>query len=226
MKRLERARELLVLAQEEECEASVIQELTDEIDFCVDEVNAQSSAIAFPDNITLWNYFQYSMFPTLVYQIEYPRTSHFRLGYFLKKTAATFGTYWCMIFVAEEFLYPAAMCAMDLRDQPLIVKAKAYPLVVLDLIPPFVVMYLLVFYIIWDAILNGLAELTYFGDREFYGEWWNSVTWDQFAKDWNVPVHRFLLRHVYHSSMSALHVSKQGATSMSSTFFLSLRCVY
>lgn len=45
-------------------------------------------------------------------------------------------------------------------------------------------MYLLVFYIIWDAILNGIAELTRFSDREFYGPWWNSVTWDQFAREW------------------------------------------
>lgn len=73
-------------------------------------------------------------------------------------------------------------------------------------------MYLLVFYIIWDAILNAIAELTRFSDREFYGPWWNSVTWDQFARDWNVPVHRFLLRHVYHSSISSFRVSKQSAT--------------
>lgn len=45
-------------------------------------------------------------------------------------------------------------------------------------------MYLLVFYIIWDAILNAIAELTRFSDREFYGPWWNSVTWDQFAREW------------------------------------------
>lgn len=53
-------------------------------------------------------------------------------------------------------------------------------------------MYLLVFYIIWDAILNAIAELTRFSDREFYGPWWNSVTWDQFAREW-VCLPRFMV---------------------------------
>lgn len=68
-----------------------------------------------------------------------------------------------------------------------------------------------------------LAELTYFADRSFYDAWWNSVTWDQFARDWNRPVHNFLLRHVYHSSISAMKVNKHTATLI--TFFLSA-CVH
>lgn len=38
-------------------------------------------------------------------------------------------------------------------------------------------------YVIWEAILNLLAEVTYFADRGFYADWWNSVSWDQFARD-------------------------------------------
>jgi len=74
-------------------------------------------------------------------------------------------------------------------------------------------------YIIWECILNLLAELTYFADRGFYADWWNSVSWDQFARDWNRPVHNFLLRHVYHSSISTMKVNKNTATLI--TFFLS-----
>lgn len=29
-------------------------------------------------------------------------------------------------------------------------------------------------YLIWETILNTLAELTYFADRSFYDAWWNS----------------------------------------------------
>jgi sterol O-acyltransferase len=70
-----------------------------------------------------------------------------------------------------------------------------------------------------ECVLNVLAELTCFADRGFYGDWWNSVSWDQYARDWNRPVHNFLLRHVYHSSISAFHLSKGTATFM--TFLLS-----
>lgn len=81
----------------------------------------------------------------------------------------------------------------------------------------------LAWYLIWETILNVLAELTFFADRSFYGAWWNSVTWDQFARDWNRPVHNFLLRHVYHSSISAMKVNRHTATII--TFFLSA-CIH
>lgn len=68
-------------------------------------------------------------------------------------------------------------------------------------------------------MLNVLAELTRFADRNFYGTWWNSRSWDQYARDWNRPVHIFLLRHVYHSSISTFHLSKSSATLV--TFLLS-----
>lgn len=49
------------------------------------------------------------------------------------------------------------------------------------------------------------------------------VSWDQFARDWNRPVHVFLLRHVYHSSISSMKVNKHTATLI--TFFLSA-CIH
>lgn len=202
---------------------SNLEKINADIAFCKEELRAQSSSTPFPKNVTASNYFQYSMFPTLVYQIDYPRTDRIRWKYVLEKIAAVFGVFFLMIVVAENYLYPSAIKALALRDVPFSQKCALYPYIFLDLVIPFLVMYLLVFYIIWDAILNAIAELTRFADREFYGPWWNSVTWDQFARDWNTPVHRFLLRHVYHSSMSALHVSKGSATVL--TFLLS-SCVH
>ncbi len=67
--------------------------------------------------------------------------------------------------------------------------------------------------------MNCIAELTCFGDRYFYGDWWNCVDWAEFSRIWNVPVHKFLVRHVYHSSMSAFRLNRDQATLF--TFFLS-----
>ena len=58
-----------------------------------------------------------------------------------------------------------------------------------------------------------------FADRQFYDDWWNSTSWDEFSRKWNRPVHTFLLRHVYASSMSSYHLTRQGA--MFVTFLLS-----
>jgi sterol O-acyltransferase len=71
--------------------------------------------------------------------------------------------------------------------------------------------------------LNALAEITRFADRGFYADWWNSVSWDQFSRDWNRPVYNFLLRHVYHSSISSFQLSRVSASLI--TFFLSA-CIH
>ena len=96
---------------------------------------------------------------------------------------------------------------------------QEFPFIVSDMLFPLLIEQLLTWYLIWECILNVLAEVTRFADRGFYGDWWNSVTWDQYARDWNRPVHNFLLRHVYHSSISTLKLSRNAATFV--TFLLS-----
>lgn len=46
-----------------------------------------------------------------------------------------------------------------------------------------------------------------------------SSSFDEFARNWNKPVHEFLLRHVYLESIDTYKLSKTNATFM--TFFLS-----
>lgn len=58
-----------------------------------------------------------------------------------------------------------------------------------------------------------------FADRSFYDDWWNSTSWDEFSRKWNRPVHTFLLRHVYASTMSSYKLTRQSA--MFFTFLLS-----
>jgi len=82
----------------------------------------------------------------------------------------------------------------------------------LDLSIPFMVAYFLLFFIIFECICNGFAELSRFADRQFYEDWWNSTSWDEFARKWNKPVHSFLLRHVYASTMANYKLSRQSAT--------------
>lgn len=191
--------------------------------FCKSEIESQSSSPenVFPHNINLKNFFMYTMFPTVVYQIEYPRTPIIRWGYVFEKLCAIFGTIFVMMTLAQNSMYPVVMKALSLREKSLTFgeRFQQWGFILAEYIPSFIVMYLLVFYLIWDAILNCIAELSMFGDRYFYGDWWNCVSWEEFSRIWNVPIHKFLLRHVYHSSMSALQLNKIQATLM--TFFLS-----
>ena len=48
---------------------------------------------------------------------------------------------------------------------------------------------------------------------------WNSTSWDEFSRKWNKPVHNFLLRHVYASTIASYKFSRSRA--MFVTFLLS-----
>lgn len=198
-----------------------------EIDGLTEELLGKSTspARAYANNLTLKNHYEYIIFPTLVYELEYPRAESINWRYVGEKVVATFGVIFVMIMVSQAFIYPVVMKTVAMKEagMSLAERFKEFPWLLSELLFPFMMEYLLTWYVIWEAILNLLGEVTYFADREFYNDWWNSVSWDQFARDWNRPVHNFLLRHVYHSSISAMKVNKHTATLI--TFFLSA-CVH
>ncbi|KAK4159317.1 MBOAT, membrane-bound O-acyltransferase family-domain-containing protein [Cladorrhinum sp. PSN259] len=198
-----------------------------EIEALSDELRGKATTEAhmYPNNLTWWNHYEYITLPTVVYELEYPRSDSINWGYVAEKMTACFGIIFVMIMISQAFIYPVVMDTMRMKEEGLSLaqRFQEFPWMLLDLIFPFLIEYLLSWYLIWEVILNVLAELTYFADRSFYDAWWNCVSWDQFARDWNRPVHNFLLRHVYHSSISAMKVNKHTATFI--TFFLSA-CVH
>lgn len=168
--------------------------------------------ITWPRNITFRNFALYHFFPTLVYELEYPRTDRIRPFYVFEKILGTFGTMALLYTVIEQFILPN----IPTSEQSILRS-------VLDLALPFMIAYLLLFYIIFECICNAFAELSFFADRQFYEDWWNSTSWDEFSRKWNKPVYVFLLRHVYAPPVFGYGVSKTWA--MSLTFLLSA-CVH
>ncbi|KAK0548122.1 Sterol O-acyltransferase 2 (Sterol-ester synthase 2) [Tilletia horrida] len=163
--------------------------------------------MSWPANVTYANFWDYLLVPTLVYELEYPRTKEIRPLYVLEKTLATFGTFFVIYVVTEHWIMPY-------QPQPSEPLLRSF----LQLALPMMINYLLIFYIMFECICNAFAELTRFADREFYQDWWNATSMDVFSRKWNKPVHSFLLRHVYASSITA-GMPKQHA--MFFTFLLS-----
>ncbi|KAG1443215.1 hypothetical protein G6F56_010756 [Rhizopus delemar] len=131
-----------------------------------------------------------------------------RVWYVFEKTVATIGSFLILYVTTERFILP------KLYDPNM-----SEPRVIIELLFPFLINYLFIFYIIFECILNAFAELSRFADRNFYDDWWNSVTYDEFARKWNKPVHHWLLRHVYSRSIESYKLSKTNATFV--TFLLS-----
>lgn len=182
------------------------------IDDMEDELRSNGErGLTWPENVTYKHFIEFMLFPTLVYELEYPRTKVIRPLYVLEKVFATFGTFSLIYTVTEHYIMPYTP---KLGDSI----ARAFA----NLAIPMMINFLLIFYIIFECVCTGFAELSYFADREFYQDWWNSTSWDQFARKWNKPVHTFLLRHVYASSRSGMGFSRWGATFF--TFLLSALC--
>ena len=57
------------------------------------------------------------------------------------------------------------------------------------------------FYLIFHSFLNTVGEVLRFADREFYRDWWNSNNVLDFWKTWNLPVHRWAVRHLFKGSL-------------------------
>ena len=197
--------------------------IKDEIADLTQEIQGKSAdgRNAYPKNLNMYDFYEYVCLPTLVYELEYPRQEHINWWYVLEKTTATFGVLFVMMVISQAFIYPPVAKTVRMKEagMPIDQRWREFPFIVSDMLFPLLIEQLLTWYLIWECILNVLAELTCFADRGFYGPWWNSVTWDQYARDWNRPVHNFLLRHVYHSSISTFHLSRNAATFV--TFLLS-----
>ncbi len=59
------------------------------------------------------------------------------------------------------------------------------------------VIWLAGFFAVFQSVLNALAEIMRFGDREFYTDWWNSPSVGTYWRTWNKPVYHFMKRHIY-----------------------------
>ncbi|KAL7269781.1 Sterol O-acyltransferase 2 (Sterol-ester synthase 2) [Rhizina undulata] len=183
------------------------------------ELTSPSGQVTYPMNLTLDNYLDYLLVPTLCYELSYPRTEKVRWGKVAEKAAAVFGCVFLLTVVSEEFILPVMQeAALRLED---VVTFSEVGLILLEsislLLFPFMVTFLLVFLVIFEYVLGAFAEITCFADRHFYSDWWNSTTWLEFSREWNIPVHRFLQRHVYGASRP--HMSRPVATLV--TFFIS-----
>ncbi|KAL2371876.1 hypothetical protein RJ035_001194 [Blastomyces gilchristii] len=174
------------------------------------ELTSPLGQVSYPQNLTVYNYVDYLLCPTLCYELEYPRTKEIRWMEVFFKTLAVFGCIFLLTHVSEEFIVPVLdesaerMQVLSSKSEKALVLAEAISFLLL----PFMITFLLVFLVIFEYTLNAFAEITRFADREFYADWWNSCDWLEFSREWNIPVHHFLRRHVYFSSLTHFSNSK------------------
>lgn len=154
-----------------------------------------SSARTKTNSVTVPQLNQYIYFlfaPTLIYRDNYPRNPCIRWGYvatkFLQVLGCLFYAYYVFVRLCIPQFHNISMQLFDLR---------VMVLCVFNSILPGVLVLLLAFFAFLHCWLNAFAEMLRFGDRMFYKDWWNSTSFANYYRTWNVVVHDWLYYYVY-----------------------------
>lgn len=117
-----------------------------EIDALTDTLRGRATdpALSYPNNLTLFNHYEYIVLPTLVYELEYPRSDSIDWTYVLEKGTATFGLIFVMIMVSQAYIYPIVMHTTKMKEEGWSTRRKLqeFPWILSDLVFPFMMEYL------------------------------------------------------------------------------------
>ncbi|KAI9862768.1 MAG: hypothetical protein M1813_004264 [Trichoglossum hirsutum] len=116
----------------------------------------------YPQNLTVWNFCDYLLCPTLCYELEYPRTEKIQWTELIAKTLAVFGCIFLLTITSEEFILPvmidsaARLEHVESLSETALILAESISL----LLFPFMITFLLVFLVIFEYVLGAFAEIT------------------------------------------------------------------
>uniref|UniRef100_A0A3P9CEL4 O-acyltransferase n=1 Tax=Maylandia zebra TaxID=106582 RepID=A0A3P9CEL4_9CICH len=161
-------------------------------------------SLCYPGNLTLRDMYYFIFAPTLCYELNFPRSPNIRMSFLLRR-----------LFEMLEYFF--SFCQWMIP----IIQSSMKPLEVnlnLSFQVPNHLLWLMFFYWFFHSSLNFTAELLRFGDRQFYKDWWNSESVTYFWQNWNIPVHKWCLRHFY---KPLLRRGFSKMFSQSAVFFLS-----
>lgn len=169
-----------------------------------------SKWIPYPKNVRFGNFAFFLISPTLVYETSYPRTDGVRLNYLwwylFQATVCAAVDY----FLLMQFCVPVWRNVHEIKNMWYFTMKVA--------LPGFLA-WLLMFWGFFHCVLNALAEVTRFADRQFYLDWWNATTLDSFWRKWNVLVHEWCVRHLYVEGMNRHNMKAK--TAVLGTFLFS-----
>ncbi|XP_059001244.1 sterol O-acyltransferase 1 [Mustela lutreola] len=149
----------------------------------------KSETIPIP---TVNQYLYFLFAPTLIYRDNYPRTPTVRWGYVAMQFLQVFGCFFYVYYIFERLCAPLFR---NIKQEPF--SARVLVLCVFNSIFPGVLVLFLTFFAFLHCWLNAFAEMLRFGDRMFYKDWWNSTSYANYYRTWNVVVHDWLYYYAY-----------------------------
>nr|XP_046156766.1 sterol O-acyltransferase 1 isoform X2 [Oncorhynchus gorbuscha] len=156
------------------------------------EKDKSSSSPVSPLIPQLSHYIYFLFAPTLIYRDKYPRNPIIRWSYVASKLLQVLG---CLFYAYYVFV---RLCIPQFRSiSQQLFDLRAMVLCVFNSILPGVLVLFLAFFAFLHCWLNAFAEMLRFADRMFYKDWWNSTSFANYYRTWNVVVHDWLYYYVY-----------------------------
>ncbi|KAL8178031.1 UNVERIFIED_CONTAM: Sterol O-acyltransferase 1, partial [Gekko kuhli] len=137
-------------------------------------------------------YLYFLFAPTLIYRDEYPRTPTRRWSYVATKFAQVLGSLFYVYYIFMRLCIPIYR---NYVWEPFNIRGLV--LCIFNSILPGVLIFLLGFFSFLHCWLNAFAEMLRFDDRMFYKDWWNSTSYANYYRTWNVVVHDWLYYYAY-----------------------------
>ncbi|XP_068995539.1 diacylglycerol O-acyltransferase 1b [Embiotoca jacksoni] len=178
-------------------------------------LNGGDHKVCYPGNLTIRDIYYFVFAPTLCYELNFPRSPKIRMSFLLRRLFEMLFFIQLLVGLTQQWMIPIIRSSMKpLEDMDLSRMTER----LLQLAVPNHLLWLMFFYCFFHSSMNFTAELLCFGDRQFYKDWWNSETVTYFWQNWNIPVHKWCLRHFY---KPLLRKGFSKIVSQSAVFFLS-----
>ncbi|XP_053312204.1 sterol O-acyltransferase 2 [Spea bombifrons] len=140
----------------------------------------------------LSSYLYFLFCPTLIYRDSYPRTPYIRWKYVAKNFSQFLGCLFFTYFILVTLCIPVFT---NMSKQPF--RTRTLVLSIFHATLPGTFLLLITFFAFLHCWLNAFAEMLRFADRMFYKDWWNSTSFSNYYRTWNVVVHDWLYYYVY-----------------------------
>lgn len=119
-----------------------------EIDFLGKELEGKCTTTQnqYPNNLSLANHYEYIVLPTLVYELEYPRSDDIDWYNVAEKSIATAGLLIVMNLISQTYIYPIVVQTIQMKEANMTTYERlwSFPGIVSELAFPFLAEYILV----------------------------------------------------------------------------------
>ncbi|CAL7950423.1 unnamed protein product [Xylocopa violacea] len=187
-----------------------------EVDDSKNEADGSGTALVqYPDNLNLRDLYYYILAPTLCYELNFPRTQRIRKRFLIKRVLEVVVGCQVVMSLFQQWMIPSMRNSLVPFSNMDVAKASER---LLKLAIPNHLVWLCFFYLFFHSFLNLMGELLHFADRNFYCDWWNANNIDIFWRTWNMPVHRWAVRHLY---IPIIEMGYGRSTASVTVFFIS-----